>query len=253
MTKYAAVVRAWEEEEFNAYVKAYHSGNPALSDLAVDDFLRKKTIELVFDAENEEEARRIAEVKAVEAGAPPISAWAPYSMVEVWPLPYRTLREVLKAPRSSFAYDVWHEWVEFLNVEDLQSYSYIDRDEITRSKRVRTDYLVDYCFDGRRTWTFGIVSFDDEPVLVYQRAGREGDDFKRSFLVSKAQKTKLVAFLRSMLTSEEEEADLDNVDVTLCRFYGNELAHMLMLEQERNKGRNKDRTLYTEYTKGNAR
>lgn len=254
MTTYAAIVRAWEEEEFKEYMKMYHTGNAARSDLAVDEFLRKKTIELVFDAENDEEAKKIAEIKAVEAGAPPISSWASYSVVEVWPLPYRTMREVLKAPCSSFVYDGWPEWVEFLNVDDLQVYSSIDRDGITRSKRVRTDYIVDYCFDGRRTWTFGIVYFDNEPVLVFQRAGREGDDFKKSYLVSKTQKTKLVAFLRSMLSTENEEAevDLDKVDPYLCQFYGNDIARMMRLEHERRSGYDKDRTYYSWITKDGA-
>ncbi|QST02148.1 hypothetical protein IMZ31_22105 (plasmid) [Pontibacillus sp. ALD_SL1] len=82
-----------------------------------------------------------------------------------------------------------------------------------KNEKVMIKVYVDYSFDGRRSWKLASVWFDEQPVMVVQNAGREGDDHSARFITSKELFSKMVEYIESL--SEEEETcvgDLYNED-----------------------------------------
>ena len=71
--------------------------------------------------------------------------------------------------------------------------------------RIETKYYVDYCFDGRRTWTLASIWFDSTPIMIIQRAGREGDDHYNRFITNVEGFHKMVKYIRSLIVDELDE------------------------------------------------
>lgn len=107
----------------------------------------------------------------------------------------------------------------------------IDSDDLRsiddKNEKVEIQYYVDYSFDGRRTWTLASVWFDSYPVMIIQRAGREGDDHYKRFITSKDNFTSMVQYIRSLITLVKDDY-LDVIDENEDRkdlemFYGHYL------------------------------
>lgn len=92
----------------------------------------------------------------------------------------KTIQELVEWPveRSTAS---WFDFQEITNttmnffpiLEDAIDF---DGDAFDIEERFRINYLKDYCFDGRRTYTFAYITLDDEPAMIFYRAGREGMD-----------------------------------------------------------------------------
>lgn len=107
-----------------------------------------------------------------------------------------------------------HEWV--FQWTDQQS----DRLEIRIHKY--------FDFDGRRFWRLASVWLDNQPVMIIQNAGREGDDHRRRFITSEDRFREMCKHIREFLKIEEEPLEdvVDPNDVIgrpLIAFYGNSL------------------------------
>ena len=95
-------------------------------------------------------------------------------------------------------------------------------------ERVTTKYVKHFNFDHRRYWRLATVWFDDEPVMVIQNAGREGDDHAKRFITNAGLFGQMVQYIDAQCAAENEvvieqlDADLD-ID-GLDSFYGNSLS-----------------------------
>ncbi len=101
----------------------------------------------------------------------------------------------------------------------------VDSDQNEELKRVEIRYYQDYCFDGRRTWTLASVFFDNTPVLIFQRAGREGRDHQGHFITNRHAFNLMEAFFRSLLPPPPDGETFDPAEdvPTLDTFYGHSL------------------------------
>lgn len=91
------------------------------------------------------------------------------------------------------------------------------------NERVTLRFLKDWCFDGRRTWQLFTVWLDERPVMIVQRAGREGDDHIARFVTDAGTYGEMIKYLREITAEEEEisehvapDAEVEGLD----RFYG---------------------------------
>lgn len=95
------------------------------------------------------------------------------------------------------------------------------------NERVTLKVLKDFCFDGRRTWSLFTVWLDGNPVMIVQRAGREGDDHIKRFITDSARYDEMVAYLNSLLPVNENDPqpfiNLHEEREDLDSFYNHEL------------------------------
>ena len=98
-------------------------------------------------------------------------------------------------------------------------FEYIDEN---LNEKVEIKYYVDYCFDGRRTWTLASVWYINKPVMIIQNAGREGDDCVSRFITNEKLYYKMVEYLKSLIQRKEEITDLldeNEENPSLTNFY----------------------------------
>jgi hypothetical protein len=92
-------------------------------------------------------------------------------------------------------------------------------------------------FDGRRVWELASIWFDEKPVLIFQRAGREGRDHHERFIVDPDQYWELVKYSYTLPRSEdasfrERAIDMDkDMGDDLTSFYGCTLEQMQNYER----------------------
>lgn len=104
-----------------------------------------------------------------------------------------------------------------------------DIEGINRSIRVAVKVYKDFDFDGRRFWRLVSVWFDNNPVMILQNAGREGDDSVDRIITDKKHFTLMMAHILSLFRFKQDDEfieDLQDPDEdypTLTEFYGNSL------------------------------
>lgn len=184
------------------------------------------TVEEIIEADSEEEAVLLIQ-KMHRVDMPRVDK--SLSTFRAFGLPYVTLRELLAAPIIYTRYSVYG-LDDFIN-DDNTSYrifTFEINEQIETHERVSTEYVADHCFDGRRCQTMAIVKFDGEPVFVYQRAGRDGDDHKQMWIISKARLRQLREYIRSFFPEpdNEEETPLDKEMPEISIFYGNSISDL---------------------------
>lgn len=95
------------------------------------------------------------------------------------------------------------------------------------SERVQIRYYKDHNYDGRRIWRLASIWFDDEPFMIIQNAGREGDDHSARFITDLPRYMQAVAYVKSILPPRfgdisdvvDEDADIPS----LTSFYSSSL------------------------------
>lgn len=147
-----------------------------------------------------------------------------------------TANELYERARS-LPYDeasyIWEGQVEYLkgcyfdHMPEVSSYAIPSTTNIERMG-VRT--LANFDYDGRRIWRLATVWFDDQPFMITQNAGREGDDHARRFITDWKVYEQAVHYLMSLYQYTDDPEDpfytLDpNEDVgdTLTFFYNDSL------------------------------
>jgi hypothetical protein len=186
-----------------------------------------QSAEEIIDAETPEEAVFLCQ-KMHRVDMPRVDKQMSY--FRAYGLPYVTLRELLTAPVAYTRHSVYG-LDDFINDDNTnyQIFFHADaNDKIEAEQRIRTDYIVDHCFDGRRCQTMAIVKFDGEPVFVYQRAGREGDDHKQMWIISKPRLKQMRDYVRTFFPEpdNQEETPLDKEMPEISIFYGNSIADL---------------------------
>ncbi|MFW5962150.1 MAG: hypothetical protein ACOCQR_00865 [bacterium] len=96
-----------------------------------------------------------------------------------------------------------------------------------------------FSFDGRRYWRLRSVWFDNQPIMVLQNAGREGDDHAARFITNEEKYWEMIQYFHS-LQHEEEEVLTDVFDESedienLVTFYGKSLKDIELEEEVRPK------------------
>jgi hypothetical protein len=72
-----------------------------------------------------------------------------------------------------------------------------------RNTRVSIRVIREVNFDHRRFWRLATVWLDDQPVMVIQNAGREGDDHYDRFVTNGAAYVRMVEYLRTLEIPED--------------------------------------------------
>lgn len=98
-------------------------------------------------------------------------------------------------------------------------------DEIFPS--IEEHVLVEHHFDARRYWKLSLIYFDDKPIALQQRAGREGEDHSEDFVCDVEAFDACVQYIINTLKNygkvesfpEHSIVRLDE-DANLTQFYG---------------------------------
>jgi hypothetical protein len=103
-------------------------------------------------------------------------------------------------------------------------------DEFQNSSRLEIRIIKDFHFDGRRFWRLATVWLDDDPVMIIQNAGREGDDYHKRFITDEKLYKDMVIHIRELRLPYYPEikeircVGMDDKNENLIKFYGNELS-----------------------------
>lgn len=93
-------------------------------------------------------------------------------------------------------------------------------------------YFANKWFDSRRCWQLGVVMYKNNPVMIFQNAGREGDDFSKRFILNERVYSNMIKYMQSLYIfkkyyiPEREIISLDGLYVEmpeLTEFYGHKL------------------------------
>jgi hypothetical protein len=110
---------------------------------------------------------------------------------------------------------LWRIWDHLSEITTLR---YDIDDE--QNQRVEVRLYEDYSFDGRRIWVLGSVWFDDQPVLIFQNAGREGRDHSARYITDPTRYWAMLGYLQSLVISTSDTLDPDVNCYELTDFYG---------------------------------
>lgn len=91
--------------------------------------------------------------------------------------------------------------------------------------RIEIKYLKDFCYDGRRTWTLGYVEFDGTVVMMFNKAGREGDDHYDAAHFDKEKVVEMTTYLIGLIEepSDFKVASLEDDAQLFEEFYGDSI------------------------------
>lgn len=97
---------------------------------------------------------------------------------------------------------------------------------IKPSKRVTIKIYKEFYFDSRRFWRLASVWLDQQPVMIIQNAGREGDDFSERYITDKTLYEHLIYHLHCLykpVISDTPDNTINLDDKVPISFYGNHL------------------------------
>lgn len=117
------------------------------------------------------------------------------------------------------------------HIQEIDSYDF-DYDDNKKTKHIEIRYYKNFDFDGRRSWTLAGVFFNDvnnaaakqEPIMIIQNAGREGDDHTDRFITNRDGYLRMIKYLLSCANAPEPDVISPDEDIRgLESFYGNTL------------------------------
>jgi hypothetical protein len=95
------------------------------------------------------------------------------------------------------------------------------------NEKVQIFNIKHFNFDYRRYWEMNAVYFEDLPVMITQNAGREGDDFKKRFIIDSERFYMMCNYIHSLLLRDKSDElhvyPLDEKDEQFTKFYGDHL------------------------------
>lgn len=106
----------------------------------------------------------------------------------------------------------------------------LDTDAVIEQGRVKTCFVKKHCFDGRRTWELGYITFDGQPVMFFYAYGRDGVDGYGNAIVNESLRDDLIKYLKSLCDYEDYELETIctlNDDATwMTNFYGCDISEI---------------------------
>ena len=139
-----------------------------------------------------------------------------------------TFNDLLKYEPEKVVYDIdyrmfscWH----FLD-EDLR-WNY-NNEKLISEGRVKTSYIKSFCFDGRREWILGYLSFDEKPIMFFYAYGRDGCDGYNNTIVNQFEYDNFSKYLKSLsqddnTVSEQNTNTLTDDATWMTSFYDQSL------------------------------
>ena len=129
--------------------------------------------------------------------------------------------------------------VEIYALEPIEIWSFLDYQELIFQHIPECNAYGDYLdtiyikckvyankdFDSRRFWLLASIWFKNEPVMIIQNAGREGDDHTKRFITNVTSYCKMVSYIHTVLAKNycKDIVPIDKNIPELTEFYGNEL------------------------------
>ncbi len=98
---------------------------------------------------------------------------------------------------------------------------------VDNNTQVELHQLIYQNIDGRRIVDVSAVYYNDSPVMIYRRAGREGDDFEDSYVVNRCLYHEMINYLFSLIQSDVEVYNLDEDIPSLDELYGKPIMEWL--------------------------
>lgn len=83
----------------------------------------------------------------------------------------------------------------------------IDSTRLEQDARVKVKFIKNFCFDGRRTWELGYLTFDDKPVFFFYASGRDGCDTYGRAIVDDVLSNELEKYIISLCSFEDWEIE----------------------------------------------
>lgn len=135
-----------------------------------------------------------------------------------------TANEIYQLPTTDTSHDLYHLagcYYNHLPEAGGDSGEWV----CLKTKRIEVRIVKDFDYDGRRFWKLATVWFDDEPVMIIQNAGREGDDHAARYVTNVAALGFMASHVRSLVQTTDK-IDIINpaADMPeLTNFYGQSL------------------------------
>lgn len=129
--------------------------------------------------------------------------------------------------------EISYELYGFLqhHIPELEYFNF-DYDDNLKTKHIEIRYYKMFDFDYRRYWALASVFFNNvydtasqqEPIMIIQNAGREGDDYNERFITNKDGYLRMMKYILSCVNTEEPDVHSPDEDIEgLDEFYGNSL------------------------------
>ena len=134
-----------------------------------------------------------------------------------------TFADLLKMPIESESIGFDHRMFYYWKFFDDNYSARMDNELLINQARVKTKVIKNFCFDGRRTWELGYLTFDDVPVFFFYAGGRDGCDTYGRAIVDDVLSNELEKYIISLCSFEEWEIDqtytLDDDATWMTNFY----------------------------------
>lgn len=132
--------------------------------------------------------------------------------------------DMAKDYMTDYLISYYYNHIEEINLEPL------DICYVGSSDKVEIRIYKDFNFDSRRFWRLCSVWFENEPIMIIQNAGREGDDHAERYITDRVKYREMITHIESLIRLKLDLSKLNNdvieanSDVpALTSFYGNAL------------------------------
>lgn len=134
-----------------------------------------------------------------------------------------TFNDLLKMPIELEQIGLDHRMFFNWNFFDDEYSSRLSYNRMNDEARIKTKFIKNFCFDGRRTWELGYITFDDKPVFFFNASGRDGCDNYGRAIINQSLLDDLEKYIISLCDFEdweiENEYSLDDDATWMTNFY----------------------------------
>lgn len=139
-----------------------------------------------------------------------------------------TFNELLNYEPEKVVYDIDYRMFDYWYFLDEGLRWNYDNEKLISEERVKTSYIKNFCFDGRREWILGYLSFDEKPVMFFYAYGRDGCDGYNNTIVNEVEYDNFNKYLKSLVLNKdldpEQNTNLLSDDATwMTSFYDQSL------------------------------
>lgn len=134
-----------------------------------------------------------------------------------------TFQDLLNMPSKKHYEPLDYRCFDYWNYFDSELSSY-DKQRMINEGRIETKYIKCHCYDGRRTWELGYITFDAKPAFFFYAYGRDGYG---KAIMDESNTYELTKYIKSLVHFEDYEIDkiysLDDDATWITEFYGQSL------------------------------
>lgn len=94
-----------------------------------------------------------------------------------------------------------------------------------KNEKIQIRYHADKIVDASRCWILASVWFNDNPIMIIQNAGRDGDDHACKYVTLLSHYIEMVTYIKGLIKPEFDEITIPVIDLEkdmpeLTEFYG---------------------------------